>query len=164
MNYKVKRLFCGLAVCLFLLGLPPSILATGIGSITPTEMQALENAQAVSAEENYIWFQGYVYRAVEDAPNFEKTYALTDGTHRASIHHLYVMRLKVNGRWQPAYCMEPDVQVHAGINYGGCSNEKINRHTSSTMVTTPVCVPVTSRKAATARRNAICRITRPSRS
>ena len=125
MNYKVKRLFCGLAVCLFLLGLPPSILATGIGSITPTEMQALEGAQAAYAEENYIWFQGYVYRAVEDAPNFEKTYALTDGTHRASIHHLYVMRLKVNGRWQPAYCMEPDVQVHAGISYGGGSDEKI---------------------------------------
>ena len=91
---------------------------------TPTA-QALEGAQAAYAEENYIWFQGYVYRAVEDAPNFEKTYALTDGTHRASIHHLYVMRLKVNGRWQPAYCMEPDVQVHAGISYGGGSDEKI---------------------------------------
>lgn len=101
----------------------------GVGSVAPTETptaQGLEDAaQAASSEENYIWFQGYVYRAVEDAPNFEKTYALTDGTHHASIHHLYVMRLKVNGRWQPAYCMEPDVQVHPGISYGGGSDEKI---------------------------------------
>ena len=128
MNYKVKRLFCGLAVCLFLFGLPPSVLAMGVGSVAPTETpttQSLEGAQAASSEENYIWFQGYVYRAEEDAPNFEKTYALTDGTHHASIHHLYVMRLKVNGHWQPAYCMEPDVQVHPGINYGGGSDEKI---------------------------------------
>ena len=73
------------------------------------------------AEENYIWFQGYVYRAEEDAPNFQKTYTLTDGTH-TGVHHLYVMRLRVNGSWQVAYCIEPDTGVYPGIDYGDGSD------------------------------------------
>lgn len=55
------------------------------------------------AQENYIWFQGYVYRAEEDAPNFQKTYTLTDGTHTASVHHLYVMPVK--GKRELAGCL-----------------------------------------------------------
>ncbi len=50
--------------------------------------------------------------------HFQKTYTLTDGTHTASVHHLYVMRLRVNGSWQVAYCIEPDTGVYPGIDYG----------------------------------------------
>lgn len=46
---------------------------------------------------NYIWFQGYVYRVDENAPNYKRTYTLKDGTHTIDLDHLYVMRLKVNG-------------------------------------------------------------------
>ena len=76
--------------------------------------------------ENNIWFQGYVYRADEDAPNFKRTYTLTDGTHTASIHHLYVMRLKVDGSWKTAYCLEPDTGAYAGIDYGDGSDMGIS--------------------------------------
>ena len=57
-----------------------------------------EGLMPMSAD-NYIWFQGYVYRVNEDAPNYKRTYTLKDGTHTIDLDHLYVMRLKVNGSW-----------------------------------------------------------------
>lgn len=85
-----------------------------------------EDGIAPLAAGNYIWFQGYVYRADEDAPNFKRTYTLTDGTHTASIHHLYVMRLKVDGSWKTAYCLEPDTGAYAGVDYGDGSDMGIS--------------------------------------
>ena len=111
MHCKTKRLFCCLLVFLFLMGLPPSALAAGMIPAETLPAQIPGEAAQPMAEENYIWFQGYVYRAEEDAPNFQKTYTLTDGTHTASVHHLYVMRLRVNGSLQVAYCIEPDTGV-----------------------------------------------------
>lgn len=122
MHCKTKRLFCCLLVFLFLMGLPPSALAAGMIPAETLPAQIPGEAAQPMAEENYIWFQGYVYRAEEDAPNFQKTYTLTDGTHTASVHHLYVMRLRVNGSWQVAYCIEPDTGVYPGIDYGDGSD------------------------------------------
>lgn len=85
-----------------------------------------ENGIVPLAAGNYIWFQGYVYRADEDAPNFKRTYTLTDGSHTASIHHLYVMRLKVDGSWKTAYCLEPDTGAYAGVDYGDGSDMGIS--------------------------------------
>lgn len=85
-----------------------------------------EDGIAPMAAGNYIWFQGYVYRTDEDAPNFKRTYTLTDGAHTASIHHLYVMRLKVDGSWKTAYCLEPDTGAYAGIDYGDGSDMGIS--------------------------------------
>ena len=39
-----------------------------------------EGLMPMSAD-NYIWFQGYVYRVDESAPNYKRTYTLKDGTH-----------------------------------------------------------------------------------
>lgn len=85
-----------------------------------------EDGIAPMAAGNYIWFQGYVYRTDEDAPNFKRTYTLTDGAHTASIHHLYVMRLKVDGSWKTAYCLEPDTGAYAGVDYGDGSDMGIS--------------------------------------
>ena len=75
---------------------------------------------------NYIWFQGYVYRVNEDAPNYKRTYTLKDGTHAIDLDHLYVMRLKVNGSWKVAYCLEPDTATRAGVDYGDGSNTGVS--------------------------------------
>ena len=126
MHCKTKRLFCCLLVFLFLMGLPPSALAAGMIPAETLPAQIPGEAAQPMAQENYIWFQGYVYRAEEDAPNFQKTYTLTDGTHTASVHHLYVMRLRVNGSWQVAYCIEPDTGVYPGIDYGDGSDAGVS--------------------------------------
>ncbi len=78
------------------------------------------------AADNYIWFQGYVYRVNEDAPNYKRTYTLKDGTHAIDLDHLYVMRLKVNGSWKVAYCLEPDTATRAGVDYGDGSNTGVS--------------------------------------
>ena len=75
---------------------------------------------------NYIWFQGYVYRVDENAPNYKRTYTLKDGTHTIDLDHLYVMRLKVNGSWKVAYCLEPDTATHSGVDYGDGSNTDVS--------------------------------------
>ena len=84
-----------------------------------------EGLMPMSAD-NYIWFQGYVYRVDESAPNYKRTYTLKDGTHTIDLDHLYVMRLKVNGSWKVAYCLEPDTATHAGVDYGDGSNTGVS--------------------------------------
>lgn len=74
---------------------------------------------------NYIWFQGYVYRVDENAPNYKRTYTLKDGTHTIDLDHLYVMRLKVRQR-KVAYCLEPDTATHSGVDYGDGSNTDVS--------------------------------------
>ena len=122
MHCKTKRLFCCLLVFLFLMGLPPSALAAGMIPAETLPAQIPGEAAQPMAEENYIWFQGYVYRAEEGAPNFQKTYALTDGTHTASVHHLYVMRLRGKQELAGCLCIEPDTGVYPGIDYGDGSD------------------------------------------
>lgn len=152
MNCKMKRFLCDLLVWIIMLGLLPSALAAEQAEETAPEAtrSCLEEPEgenrptrgseaepqisgplpedgiAPMAAGNYIWFQGYVYRADEDAPNFKRTYTLTDGSHTASIHHLYVMRLKVDGSWKTAYCLEPDTGAYAGIDYGDGSDMGIS--------------------------------------
>ncbi len=36
------------------------------------------------------------------------------------------MRLKVNGSWKVAYCLEPDTATHAGVDYGDGSNTGVS--------------------------------------
>lgn len=74
---------------------------------------------------NNIWFQGYVYRVNEDAAAYTKTYTLTDGAHTMRLHHLYIMRLKVDGTYKVAYCLEPDTSAYSGVDYGSGSNVNV---------------------------------------
>lgn len=84
-----------------------------------------EGLMPMSAD-NYIWFQGYVYRVDENAPNYKRTYTLKDGAHTINLDHLYVMRLKVNGSWKVAYCLEPDTATHSGVDYGDGVNTGVS--------------------------------------
>ena len=105
---------------------PVSEAASAREQTVPTIAGPVPEGLMPMSADNYIWFQGYVYRVNEDAPNYKRTYTLKDGAHTIDLDHLYVMRLKVNGSWKVAYCLEPDTATHAGVDYGDGFNAGVN--------------------------------------